>query len=172
MKVFIRIIHFFILLVFLIIQIVLLEQFSIWGVGINLLFVCIIAVSIIDGYVYGMLFGFLFGILLDLLTGGIIGVNALVFTLSAYISFRIYKLGFKRKLLTYIIIVPIVSVIEALVPSLIYYIFGYGINPLLLFIGLFLIPAVNTVLVFPIFPLIGIGSTRKEEIGFLYKKKI
>lgn len=171
-KALLKIIHFFILLLFLIIQIVLLEQFSFYGTGINLLFVAVIAVSIIDGYIYGILYGFAFGMILDILSGGIIGLNALVFTLAAFLAYRVYRLGFKPRLLTYLIIVPLVTVLDVLLPNLIYYAFGYGIRPAFLFISLFLQPAINAVLVLGVFPLMRTGSIRKEEIGFLYKKKI
>jgi len=172
MKIFLRIIHFLILLVFLIVQVVFLGQFRFYGAGISILFVAVIAVSIIDGYVYGVLYGFFFGFLMDMLLGQIAGVNALVFSIAAYTAYRIYKLGFKPRTLTYVIIVPIVSLIDVIIPNLVYYIFGFGIRPFFFFVGLFLQPAINTVLLFPVFYLFKLGSLRKEEIGFLYKKKI
>ena len=171
-KTVLKIVHFFILLLFLIIQIVILEQFNFYGSGINLLFVAIIAISIVDGYIYGIFYGLTFGLMLDILSGGLIGLNALVFTLAAFISYRIYKLGFKPKLLTYIIIVPAVTILDVLLPNLVYYAFGFGIKPAFLFISFFLQPAINTVLVFGVFPVMRLGSKRKEELGFLYKKKI
>lgn len=174
MKVFYKFLHFFILVICLLIQIVFFEYIKIFSINFDLVMVVIIAIAIFDGTFSGILFGFAAGMMLDLLIGDIIGVSALIYSLNAFIVSKLITSGFKLKYLTYLFIIFLVTEINIITVSLTRYLFNFNSNWMQMGLELITKPVLNIILMFIIFPIISIssGMTRETEFGFKYKNKI
>jgi len=174
MKIFYKILHFFILLICLLLQIVFFEYLKSFSVSFDLVMVVVIAVALFDGTLWGILFGFAIGMMLDLMVGDIIGISALVYSINAFIVSRLIAVGFRFKLLTYSFIVFLITEINILIISIIRYLFNFDINWPQMGLELVTKPVCNIILMLVIFPIISIssGMTREIELGVKYKNKI
>jgi rod shape-determining protein MreD len=174
MKVFYKILHFFILIICLLLQVVFFERLKLFSVNFDLVMVVIIAVALFDGTFWGILFGFVIGMVLDLMIGDIIGISALIYSINAFIVNRLIMSGFKSKFLTYSFIVFLITEINILIVSLIRYLFNFNSNWLQMGLELVTKPACNIILMFIVFPIISISSgiNREIEFGFKYKNKV
>ncbi len=174
MKVFYKILHFFILIICLLLQVGFFEHLKLFSVNFDLVMVVIIAVALFDGTFWGILFGFMVGITLDLMIGDIIGISAFIYSIDAFIVSRLIMSGFKFKYLTYSFIVFLITEINILIVSLIRYLFNFSSNWLQMGLELITKPAFNIILMFIIFPIISMssGMNREIEFGFKYKNKI
>ena len=174
MKVFYKILHFFILIICLLFQIVFFEYLKSFSINFDLVMVVIIAVALFDGTFWGILFGFAVGMVMDLMIGDIIGISALIYSINAFIVARLITSGFKFKYLTYSFIIFLVTEINIAIISLIRYLFNFNSNWLQMGLELVTKPVFNIILMFIIFPIISIssGMTREIEFGFKYKNKI
>ena len=174
MKIFYKFLHFFILVICLLLQIVFFEYLKSFSINFDLVMVVIIAVALFDGTLWGILFGFAVGMVLDLLIGDIIGISALIYPINAFIVSKLITSDFKFKYLTYSFIIFLVTEINILIVSLIRYLFNFNSNWMQMGLELITKPVLNIVLMFIIFPIISIssGMTREIEFGFKYKDKI
>ena len=174
MKIFYKFLHFFILVICLLLQIVFFEYLKSFSLNFDLVMVVIIAIALFDGTFWGILFGFAAGMLLDLLIGDIIGISALIYPINAFIASKLITSGFKFKYLTYSFIIFLVTEINILIVSLIRYLFNFNSNWMQMGLELITKPVLNIILMFIIFPIISIssGMTREIEFGFKYKSKI
>ncbi len=174
MKIFYKILHFSILVICLLLQIVFFEYLKSFSINFDLVMVAIIAVALFDGTFWGILFGFAAGMLLDLLIGDIIGISALIYPINAFIASKLITSGFKFKYLTYSFIIFLVTEINIMIVSLIRYLFSFNSNWMQMGLELITKPVLNIILMFIIFPIISIssGMTREIEFGFKYKNKI
>ncbi len=169
MKIFSKILHFFILIICLLIQIVFFEYLKVFSINFDLIMVIIIAVALFDGTLWGILFGFVIGMALDLMVGNMVGISAFIYSIDAFIARRLITAEFKSRWLTYLFIVFIITEINTLVVSLIRYLFNFSINWLSMGLEFTTKPLFNIILMFIIFPLIKISSGTREEIGFGFK---
>lgn len=174
MKIFYKFLHFFILLICLLLQIVFFEYLKSFSINFDLIMVVIIAVALFDSTFWGILFGFAAGMLLDLLIGDIIGISALIYPINAFIASKLITSDFKFKYLTYSFIIFLVTEINIIIVSLIRYLFSFNSNLMQMGLELITKPVLNIILMFIIFPIISItsGMTREIEFGFKYKSKI
>ena len=110
--------------------------------------------------------------LLDI--GDIIGISALVYSISAFVISKLIAVGFRFKFLTYSFIVFLITEINILIISIIRYLFNFDINWSQMGLELVTKPVCNIILMFVIFPIISIssGMTREIELGLKYKNKI
>ncbi|MFZ3386152.1 MAG: rod shape-determining protein MreD [Candidatus Hydromicrobium sp.] len=172
MKTFFRILHFFILIICLLLQIVFFENLKSFSVDFDLIMVVIIAITLFDGVFWGMLFGFIVGMVLDIMVGSIVGISAFIYSMNAFMVDRLITAGFRYKLLTYSFIVFLITEINILIVSLIRYLFNFDSNLLRMGLELVTKPVCNIILMFIIFPIISSGTKREIELGFKYKNKI
>lgn len=166
-----RILHFFILIICLILQITIGEYLKLYYINFDLIMIAIVCITLIDGFLFGMFSGFFFGLVVDLMVGNIIGISAFMYAVDSFIANRLTEVGFKRKILSYIFIIFIITEINLIVVSLIRYIFNFNIDILELGMEMLIRPVFNIVLLFAISPIIRIGSERVGKFGFNYKEK-
>ena len=172
MKTFYKILHFFILIICLILQLVFFEYLKLFSINFDLVMVAVIAIALFDGVFWGILFGFIIGNIIDLMVGNIVGISALIYSINAFIVSRLTVAGFRLKLLTYVFIVFLITEINILMVSLIRYLFNFDINVLRLGLELATKPIYNIILMFIIFPVVSAGFKRETELEFKYKTKI
>ncbi len=174
MKSFSKILHFFILIICLLLQVAFFGYLKIFSISFDLIMVAIIAVALFDGTLWGMLFGFIVGLVMDLMTGNIIGISAFVYSIDAFMARKLISAGFKSKLLTHIFIVFLVTEINILIFSLIYYLFNFGISWFGMGLDMIIRPVCNIILMLIMFPLIRIssGMDKETEFEFKYKNKV
>ena len=98
----------------------------------------------------------------DILSGGIIGISSLIFTLNAFIIYELVESGLKLKLVSYVFVVFIITEIDIIVADIIYYLFNFSINFASLGINLITKPFFNLILIFIIFPLLRLKFIREE----------
>ncbi len=83
------------ILLILLIQTTLLDYVKIYGVKPNLLFVFIVAIALLKGYAEGAIVGCISGFAMDMISGGLLGFNALLFLYLGlavgFINRRLYK---------------------------------------------------------------------------------
>jgi len=172
MKIFYKILHFFVVVTCLLLQIVFFEYLKSFYINFDLIMVAVIAVALFDGTFWGMLFGFTIGIILDLITGNIVGISAFIYSLNAFMAGRLITAEFKSKIMTYLFIVFLITEINILTVSLIRYLFNFDSN--LLRIGLALItePICNIAIMFIIFPIMRSRMKKESELEFKYKDKV
>lgn len=172
MKFFYKVLHFIFIIVCLIIQISFLERLKVFNINIDLVMVAIAGVAVFSGSLIGLLYGFIAGLMLDLLTGGIIGIYALIYSVNGFIAGKLLLLNFKNIQVTYVLLIFFLTEINLLSLNILYYFFNF--SPALLRPGLEIIinPVYNIIVMFAVFPLFKAGSKRKEEIGFVYKDTI
>ena len=171
MKIFLKFLHFAVLIVCLIIQIVFGDYLKLYFINFDLIMLVVAAVAVFDGVIYGVAYGFVGGMLFDLLTANIIGVSALIYAVNAFIISRIIDLGFRLKIITYILIIFFITEINLLFISGVYYLFNFSLNVKQFGLEMIINPVCNIILMFIIFPVISAGKEKKEEFGFIYKNK-
>jgi rod shape-determining protein MreD len=171
MKIFFRIMNFIILILCLIFQFAFLENLKLINIGLDIALVAIIGISIFNGEIYGLISGFLAGMLIDIMAGSIIGVTALLYSVDAFLASRIYGFDFRKKTLANVLLIMLVTEINILFMSGIYYLFGFATSSAKLGIEMLTSPLFNIFAMFIIFPLLNLGRERKDEIGFIFKKK-
>jgi len=172
MKIAYKIIHFLILVICLILQIVFIEYLKLYHINMDLVMVAIIGISIFDGVLYGITYGFAAGLLLDLMLSNVVGVNALTYALNAFIVSKVINIGFRLKILTYILIVFFITELNLLVVSGVYYLFNFSTSLKQLGLEMLISPVCNILFMFLLFPALQAGREKKDEFGFLYKDKI
>jgi rod shape-determining protein MreD len=172
MKIFYKILHFFILMVCLLLQIVFFEYFKSFSLNFDLLLVMVIAVTLFDGPFYGLLYGFAIGLVLDLTVGNIVGISALIYSLSAFIASRLIMEEFRYRLLNYLFIIFLITEINVLAVTIIRYLFSFNSDLLRTGLEMITAPACNIILMFIIFPIIRVGTGEGVELEFKYKNKI
>ncbi len=172
MKIFYKILHFFILIICLLLQIVFFENLKSFSVDFDLIMVAVVAVALFDGVFWGMLFGFIVGMVLDLMVGSMVGISAFIYSMSAFVVDRLIAAGFRYRLLTYSFIVFLITEINILIVSLIRYLFNFDSNILRMGGEMVTKPICNIILMFIIFPVISSGMKRETGFGLKYKDKI
>jgi rod shape-determining protein MreD len=172
MKIFSRFLHFFILIICLLVQIVFFEYLKMFYINFDLIMVVIIAVTVFDGTLWGILLGFIAGMTLDLMVSDIAGISAFIYAIDAFIAGRLITVGFKSVKQANLFMVFLVTEINILLINLIYYLFNFNPDWFGTGIELMTKPFFNIILMFAVFPVMKIISGRREEIGFEYKSKI
>ena len=171
MKLAYRILHFFILIICLVLQIGFVEHLKLYSINFDLIMIMVVAVSLVDGVLFGICYGFVAGILLDLMVGDIVGISAFIYAIDAFIASRLIEVGFRRKILSFVFIIFLITEINLVVTSIIYYLFNFNISMLGLGLEMLVRPVCNIILAIIIFPIIEIGISREYELGFWHKKK-
>jgi len=169
MKIFNRTIDFFLLIFFLILQVVFGEQLKLNYLNFDFIIVAITALTFKNGMIAGMLYGFFAGLVFDVLSSNIIGISPLILALSAFIIGRLLESGLKIKLISYILVVFILTEINIIIISFIYYLFSYKIDFVSLGMDLLLKPIFNILIIFIIFPLMRVKFSGEELIEYQYK---
>lgn len=175
MKALLKFLHFLFLLFCLIVQLSFIEQLKIFHVNIDLVLIAVLGIAIFDGSILGLIYGFIAGLTLDFMVGGIIGINALIYSMSGFAAGKMMELGFrnfKKRILTNILIVFFFTEINLLFTSSLYYLFNFGSSSVILGTEMIINPVCNIIVMFLIFPLLRAGLERSEEIGFTFKGKI
>ncbi len=174
MKIFSKFLHFFIIIICLLLQVVFFEYLKMYSINFDLILVIIIAVALFDGTLWGILYGFAAGMALDLIAGSIVGISAFIYAIDAFIVRRLITAGFKSIWMTYVFIVFLITEFNILITNLIHYLFNFNIDWFGISLELATRPFFNIILMFIIFPLIRISSSNGEEVelGFKYKDKI
>ena len=169
MKIFNRAIDFFLLIFFLILQVVFGEQLKLNYLNFDFIIVAITALTFKNGMVAGMLYGFFAGLVFDVLSSNIIGISPLILALSAFIIGRLMESGLKIKLVSYILAVFILTEINIIIISIIYYLFSYNIDFVSFGMDLLLKPIFNILIIFIVFPLMRVKFSGEELIEYQYK---
>ena len=172
MKLTYKVLHFFILAACLVLQIAFVENLKLFSMNFDLVLVTVIAISLMDGAIFGAFCGFTAGILLDLmLGGGTVGISAFAYAASAFIAGKLIETGLKQRILSFAFIIFLVTEINLILVSVIHYLFNFNIAISELGLELLVKPVCNIILMFVIFPLIRIGMHREYVIGFHNKEK-
>ena len=169
MKYFSKIIHLFILIFFVIFQIVFGEQLEIYHISFDFILVTLIAITIKDGLLTGMLLSFIAGMIFDLLSSTIVGITPFLFSLSAFIIVRFINSGLRLKLISYVFIVVIITEINVVLLNIIYYLFNFRLDLVSVMLELLTKPLLNTVLIFIIFPLFRLKFSGEDIIEYNFK---
>ena len=169
MKIFNKAIDFFILIFFLILQVVFGEQLKLYYINFDFILVAIIALTFKNGLVTGMIYGFFAGLVFDVLSSDIIGISPLIFALNALIIGRLLETGLKIKLVSYMLAVFMITEINIIIISIIYYLFSYSIDFTVLGMDLLLKPVFNVLIIFIVFPLMRVKLSGEESIESQYK---
>lgn len=166
MRIFYKILHFLILIVCLLLQITFFEHLKLFSLNFDLLMVVVIAITLFDGLLWGLLFGFIIGLALDLTVGDIVGISAFVYSMNAFIAYRLITEEFGYKLLNFVFIVFLITEINILIISLLRYLFNYNSNLLRIGIEMITAPVCNIILMFIIFPIVKAGMMEDIGLGF------
>ena len=169
MKIFNKAIDFFLLIFFIILQVVFGEQLKLNYLNFDFILVAITAVTFKNGMIAGMLYGFFAGLVFDVLSSNIIGISPLILALSAFIIGRLMESGLKIKLVSYILVVFILTEINIIIISFIYYLFNYNIDFVSFGMDLLLKPIFNILIIFIVFPLMRVKFSGEELIEYQYK---
>jgi rod shape-determining protein MreD len=168
-----KILHFLLLVAFLIIQVTFFEQLKLFNLSFDLILITILAITIVDGVFYGIVFGFVIGLLFDLIAGDLPGISALLYPLDAFIILRLLESGFKNRLVSFIFIIFILTETNIIAESIIRYLFNFEINPQVLGMEMLITPVCNIILLVLLYPAIKISINRgMETFEFKYKNKI
>ena len=171
MKFLLKLLHFILLLICIILQITFAGYLNVFYISLDLIMIAVLGITVYDGDIYGIIMGFFAGLILDLMTGRIIGISALLYALGAFAAGRILTVGFKKKLLVNILLIFTVTETNLLFFTGIYYLFNFKTSFNTLGLELLINPVANILAMFVIFPVLRAGKERKEEIGFIYKDK-
>jgi len=169
MKIFSKTIDFFILIFFLILQVVFGEQLKLYYINFDFILVAIVALTFKNNLVFGMIYGFFAGLDFDVLSSNIIGISPLIFAIDVFIIGRLLESGLKMKLVSYILSVFILTEINIIIISVIYYLFSYKIDFATLGMDLLLKPIFNIAIIFIVFPLMRLKFSGEELIENQYK---
>ena len=74
------------LLLTIILQTMIFNSLTVFGVNANLFIVVVIAVALLGGKIQGMICGMVFGLICDFMVGRLLGANMLAFALAGYAS--------------------------------------------------------------------------------------
>jgi len=171
-KLLLKFAHFIFLIISIIVQLSFLEQLKIFNINIDLVLVTVIGIAVFQGGLYGMVYGFIAGMLLDLMIGQVVGINALLYCFSGFFTGMIMDAGFKRRMLTYVLLIFFFTEANILLTGGIYYLFNFSPNTAALGLEMIIKPVCNIVMMFLVFPLLKAGLERSEEIGFKYKDQV
>jgi len=171
MRVFLKVLHFLMLALALVIQLSFAEYLKFYSINLDLVMICVVSIAIIDGYLYGIAYGFLFGLLLDLMGGNIAGINAFIYAFNAFIAARLMEMGIKRKYPLLLLIIFFITEINLLVEALLLYLFNFSINIVELGREMLLKPVYSIVFTMVIFPLFDLGQKERWEFGFQNKEE-
>ncbi len=171
MKFFLKFLHLVLLLICIILQVTFVGYLNVFYLSLDLVMVAILGITVYDGDLYGIIAGFFAGLILDLMTGQIIGINALLFALNAFVAGLVLKAGFEKKMLVNILLVFAVTEVNLLFLTGVHYLFNFKLSLSALGLELLTNPVFNILVMFVIFPVLRAGRKRKEEIGFIYKDK-
>lgn len=69
------------------------------GVTPNVVLILIVSFALMRGRAEGAVLGFVCGLILDLLSGGVVGMNALIFTVIGYLNGMLHHLFFANNIL-------------------------------------------------------------------------
>ena len=169
MKIFNKAIDFFLLIFFIILQVVFGEQLKLNYLNFDFILVAIAALTFKNGMIAGMLYGFFAGLVFDILSSSIIGISPLILALSAFIIGRLLESGLKVRLVSYILMVFMLTEINIIIISIIYYLFSYSIDFVSLGMDLLLKPIFNILIIFMVFPLMRVKFSGEELIEYQYK---
>ncbi len=166
------ILHFALLIIALMVQIAFFEHLEMYFISFDLVLIAIVAITLLDGAFYGIIFGFVAGLILDLMVGDLVGVSALVYTLDAFIVWKLVEAGFRSKLTSQIFLVFIVTEANLIIINLIRFLFNYQVDMPGMGLELLILPVFNILLIIIFYPAIKIGISRGlEEFEFKYKNK-
>ncbi len=171
MKILKRFVNILILILLLIIQISFGGHLRLYGISMDMILVAVMALTLREGLYYGMFYGFLGGMIFDLMTQHIVGTSALIYALSAVIVIKFMESGFKKVITAYIFNVLILTVFNILIFNLIYYLFNFNIDMAALSLEVLTKPVMNIILIFLIFPLIGVRIPGEDYFEYKYKEK-
>jgi rod shape-determining protein MreD len=169
MKIFNKAVDFFLLIFFIILQVVFGEQLKLNYLNFDFILVAIVALTFKNGLITGMLYGFFAGLVFDILSSNIIGISPLILALSAFIIGRLLESGLKIKLVSYILTVFMLTEINIIIISIIYYLFSYSIDFTSLGMDLMFKPMFNILIILIIFPLMRVKFSGEELIEYQYK---
>jgi rod shape-determining protein MreD len=166
------ILHFALLIIALMVQIAFFEHLEMYFISFDLVLIAIVAITLLDGALYGIIFGFVAGLILDLMVGDLVGVSALVYALDAFIVWKLVEAGFRSKLTSQIFLVFIVTEANLIIINLIRFLFNYRVDMPGMGLELLMLPVFNILLIIIFYPAIKIGISRGlEEFEFKYKNK-
>ena len=172
MKIINKILHFALLIIAIMIQIAFFEHLEMYFISFDLVLIAIVAITLLDGALYGIIFGFIAGLILDLMVGDLVGVSALVYALDAFIVWKLVEAGFRSKLTSQIFLVFIVTEANLIIINLIRFLFNYQVDLPGIGLELLILPVFNILLMIMFYPAIKIGISRGlEEFEFKYKNK-
>jgi rod shape-determining protein MreD len=167
------ILHFLLMVAFLIIQVTFFEQLKLFNLSFDLILIAVLAVTLVDGVFYSIIFGFVIGLIFDLIAGDLPGISALLYPLDAFIMSRLLESGFKKKLISLIFIIFILTETNIISESIIRYLFNFEINLQVTGVEMLLAPVCNIILLAVLYPAIKASINRgMETFEFKYKDKI
>ncbi len=173
MKIANKVLHLLLLIAALVIQITFFEQLKLFHISFDLVMVALIAITLIGGAFYGIIFGFIIGLLLDLITGDLVGISALIYSLDAFLVWRLIESGFKYRFTSQLFLVFVITETNLIAVSIIRYLFNFQISLQVPGTELLLAPVFNIMLLAIFYPVIKIGLNRgMESFEFKYKDKI
>lgn len=118
--------YFIIFIAAIVIQFIWMRYFSPFGLSPNLILVLIIFVGITRGPFTGQIFGFCWGIAWDVISVGLFGSHALLFTCAGYLSGLLSRKWNEDKIITQLIVTGAASALFLVGMGLVYRIFGLG----------------------------------------------
>ncbi len=166
MKLFNKIIHFVILIIFLIIQVAFAEYLGMYSVSIDLIMVTVVCIALVDGMTIGMAMGFISGLVFDLMAGNIVGISSFLYTLNAFLAVKVMDLGIKKMGASLALIIFLVTEINIFIEGLLRYLFNFNVDVAQLGRDILIRPLFSIALVFLIFPIINLGQRRRWVLGF------
>jgi rod shape-determining protein MreD len=167
------VLHFLLAVVFLIIQVTFFEQIKIFNLSFDLILIAVLAITLLDGVFYGIIFGFVIGLIFDLIVVDLPGITALLYSLDAFIISRLMESGFKKKLISLIFIIFILTEINIISESIVRYLFNFEVNMQVTGMEILIAPVCNIILLAVLYPAIKVSINRgMEAFEFKYKNKI
>lgn len=163
MKIANKILHFLLLIAALIIQVTFFEQLKLFNISFDLILISIVAITLIDGAFFGIVFGFIAGLILDLIAGDIVGISALVYSLDAYIVWKLIESGFKYRFTSQLFLIFVITEANLIAESAARYLFNFQISFRMLGMELLLAPVFNIMLLVIFYPVIKISLNRRME---------
>lgn len=171
MRIFSKILHFFILIVCLLVQVAFFEYLKMFSVSFDLIMVVIVAIALFDGTLWGILSGFAAGMIFDLMVGNVVGLSAFVYVINAFIVRRMVSADIKSVWRAFALIIFLITEINILLTNFMRYLFNFNINLFGMSLEMIIGPACNIILMFIIFPFIRLSSGRGREIKFEFKQE-
>lgn len=163
MKIANKILHFLLLIAALIIQITFFEKLRLFNISFDLILISIVVITLVDGAFFGIVFGFIAGLILDLIAGDLVGISALVYSLDAYIVWKLIESGFKHRFTSQLFLIFVITETNLIVESIARYLFNFQISLRMLGMELLLAPVFNIILLAIFYPAIKISLNRGME---------